>query len=119
MTAIQIANGNSPSALQTCNPSGNVILNTCTINTTILASTTFQGYLDPNSTVSSTLCSKGSPVACNYTAFRPGGTGVLSTENLEVCAYIEGNVASFSGTTNISILTSPTMSSVALTAGCP
>ena len=85
-----------------CNSTGNNEVNNCTL----LAS-----FNDPSGL--NTLCSKLSPATCDYTIFSPNGQPI-TTENFEICAYLESGSANLSkGNVNIS-------SSVnGIGAGCP
>jgi prepilin-type N-terminal cleavage/methylation domain-containing protein len=82
------------------------LLSTCT-NIPSLGS-----YKDP-SAGAAVACSKFSPTACQYTIFTPpGGGGTLTTQNFEVCSYLESGAGSFSaGNINISNATSSVNSS--------
>jgi prepilin-type N-terminal cleavage/methylation domain-containing protein len=85
--------------------SGN-LLSTCTGVPSIAA------FKDPSGTAA---CQKFPPALCQYTIFiPPAGGGILTTQNFQICAYLESSIGSFpAGNIYISNLTST------LTAGCP
>lgn len=93
--------------------SGNGVNLGCSTNSLLSACTgipSLGSYKDPSGT---SLCSKGVPATCQYTVFiPPGGGGTLTTQNFEICSYLESGSGSFSaGNINVSSATSTITSS--------
>lgn len=103
LKAITIANlnTNTPASLTGTNCANNQFANGCDL---------LANYSDPSG--SALKCSKTVPRVCQYTIFIQSG-GNLTTENFEICAYIENAVGSLpAGNININSAT------LALTANC-
>lgn len=98
--------GTSASPNATTNKAGS-----CTGPTPI----SFSSYADPNVGSSGTLCTSGSSAACNYMIARQNGaTGAPTTQNYEICTYIETGSGSL--TTGLARVGSDTGGTVV--AGC-
>jgi prepilin-type N-terminal cleavage/methylation domain-containing protein len=81
------ANDMNGTAFGTC--TSNSLARTCTLGgVAILAA-----FSDP--TGGTTLCSKGSPRVCQYTIYQATTTAILSTQNYQICGYLESGVGSF------------------------
>jgi prepilin-type N-terminal cleavage/methylation domain-containing protein len=96
---------NVPAVLGCTNPAGTNLITACTM---------FAGYTDPSGLAIA--CARGpfpAPRACQYTVLNPGGVNPLTTQNFEICAFLENAVGSIpAGNVNINSNTQ------ALTSGC-
>lgn len=80
----------------------NSVLNTCNF---------VRNFSDP---VGSVKCGHSPTAACQYVVFSPGANPTLSTQNYEICAYLESGSGAFSsGPVYVSSATST------VSAGCP
>jgi prepilin-type N-terminal cleavage/methylation domain-containing protein len=68
-------------------------------------------FKDPSGT--SSVCGHNSSSACQYVIYAPPAGGGLSSQNYEICSYLESGIGALSGMVNVSSATST------VTAGCP
>jgi prepilin-type N-terminal cleavage/methylation domain-containing protein len=62
-------------------------------------------FRDPSG--SSLTCSKTVPRVCGYTIYAPpGGGATLTTQNYQICGYVESGVGGYPGGANISVSSS-------------
>jgi len=102
-------NSNVPAPLGCTNPTGTNLISACSF---------LSGFSDPTGTLT---CAKGPfpvPRVCQYTVLDPTGAA-LSTENFEICAYLEGGGA-IAGvpTTGGNVNITSTGNTYAIAAGC-
>ncbi len=96
-------NSNTPASLGCTAPNGTNLVTACTF---------LADFTDP--TNATPTCSKSSAHACQYTVFDPSAAA-LSTENFEICAYLEAGAAGYpAGNVNITSVNN----TYAIAAGC-
>lgn len=102
-------NGSSPSAIAGCTGSASKAVETCTAGPDLTA------FIDPGVASGAAVCAKsGNTAACNYVIGKATPTGLAAdptTENWEVCAYLEagGGPRSDPGTVQVSSVTNGTV----------
>lgn len=85
---IIVKQGFNSVSLGCANPTGTNLITNCTL---------LSAYRDPG-TIQSTQCNKGpfpAPARCQYTVFNPS-TNALTTDNFEICAYLESGTGPYS-----------------------
>ncbi len=104
MASILLANDDplNPPSLTGCTVSGSYA-NTCTL---------LAAFKDPVASPT-TKCSHISGAACQYVIYVPGSNPTLSTENFEICTYLERPTSGLSGMISVN------GTSFTITNGCP
>lgn len=76
----------------TLTPSAAVPSSNCWHIRSVSNCTNLAGYRDPSG-ITGTLCDPITPRSCQYTIYRQGGAGAVTTLNYRICGYLETGVA--------------------------